>query len=71
MSRRELRIVPYNGDRDYQYYLDGLKVNGKRKRLFFKTEKEAAEELKKRKKQIRKEGEDGTSDLVRLADPGR
>jgi hypothetical protein len=37
MARRELRILPYKGDRDYQYYLDGLKVNGKRKRLFFKT----------------------------------
>jgi hypothetical protein len=29
------------------YYLDGLKVNGKRKRLFFTTEAEAKEELKK------------------------
>jgi hypothetical protein len=34
MARRELRILPYKGDRDYQYYLDGLKVNGNRKRLF-------------------------------------
>jgi integrase len=31
-----LRILPYKGDRDYQYYLDGLKVNGKRKRLSFR-----------------------------------
>jgi integrase len=70
VARRELRIAPYNGDRGYQYYLDGLKVNGKRKRLFFKTEKEATEELKRRKKQIRKEGEDGqaiSSDLRVLA----
>jgi integrase len=70
MARRELRIVPYNGEREYQYYLDGLKVNGKRQRLFFKTEKEAVEELKKRKKQIRKEGEDGqaiSADLRVLA----
>ena len=36
MSGRELRIVPYNGNRAYKYYLDGYKVNGKRKRLFFK-----------------------------------
>jgi hypothetical protein len=33
MARRLLRILPYKGNRDYQYYLDGLKVNGKRKRL--------------------------------------
>jgi hypothetical protein len=70
MARRELRILPYKGDRDYQYYLDGLKVNGKRKRLFFKTEKEALEELKKRGKQLRKEGEEGqaiSADLRILA----
>ena len=36
MSGRQLRIVPYNGNRAYKYYLDGYKVNGKRKRLFFK-----------------------------------
>src|SRR5260370_42462748 len=59
MARRELQILPYKGDRDYQYYLDGPKVNGNRKRLFFKTEKEALEELKKRGKQLRKEGEEG------------
>jgi hypothetical protein len=33
-----LRVVPYNGNRAYKYYLDGYKVNGKRKRLFFKDE---------------------------------
>jgi hypothetical protein len=55
------RILPYKGDREYQYYLDGLKVNGKRKRIFFKTEKAAIEELKKRRKQIRKEGEEGAA----------
>ena len=70
MARRELRILSYKGDRDYQYYLDGLKVNGKRKRLFFKTEKEALEELKKRGMQLRKEGEEGqaiSADLRILA----
>jgi hypothetical protein len=35
MARRLLRILPYKGNRDYQYYLDGPKVNGKRRRLFF------------------------------------
>jgi hypothetical protein len=70
MARRELRILPYKGDKDYQYYVDGLKVNGKRKRLFFKTEKEVLEELKKRGKQLRKEGEEGqaiSADLRILA----
>ena len=38
MSGRQLRIVPYNGNRAYKYYLDGYKVNDKRKRLFFKDE---------------------------------
>lgn len=59
MSKRTLRILPYRGERSYQYYLDGLKVNGKRKRLFFKTEKEALDELRKRDRQLRKEGEEG------------
>jgi hypothetical protein len=58
MARRTLRILPYNGNRGYHYYLDGLKVNGKRKRLFFATEAEAKEELKKWDRRIRKEGED-------------
>jgi len=45
MARRTLRILPYKGNRDYHYYLDRLKVNGKRKRLFFTSEAEAKEEL--------------------------
>jgi hypothetical protein len=49
----------YKGDRNYQYYLGGLKVNGKRNRLFLNTEKEALEELKKRGKQLCKEGKEG------------
>jgi hypothetical protein len=58
MARRLLRILPYKGNRGYQYYLDGLKVNGKRRRLFFTSEAEAKEELKKWDKRVRKEGED-------------
>src|ERR1700732_1448774 len=58
MARRTLRILPYRGNLDYHYYLDRLKVNGKRKRLFFATEAEAKEELKKWDRRIRKEGED-------------
>ena len=58
MARRTFRILLYKDNRDYHYYLDGLKVNGKRKRLFFTTEAEAKEELKKWDRRIRKEGED-------------
>ena len=58
MARRTSRILPYEGNRDHHYYLDGLKVNGKRRRLFFTTEAEAKEELKKWDKRVRKEGED-------------
>jgi integrase len=61
MGTRTLRILPYSGNRDYQYYIDGLKVNGKRKRLFFKTQKDAEEELKKLTKKTRREGEDALS----------
>jgi integrase len=58
MGTRQLRILPYTGKRAYQYYIDGLKVNGKRQRLFFKDEKSAKEKLKELTKQTRKEGED-------------
>ena len=58
MSGRQLRIVPYNGNRAYKYYLDGYKVNGKRKRLFFKDEAAANRKLTELAKQ-RKEGQDG------------
>ena len=35
MSGRQLRIIPYNGNRAYKYYLDGYKVNGKAKAALF------------------------------------
>jgi hypothetical protein len=37
MSAQRLRITEYNGPRDYEYVLEALKVNGKRKRPFFKA----------------------------------
>jgi len=37
MGTRQLRILPYTGKRAYQYYIDGLKVNGKRHDYFSKT----------------------------------
>jgi hypothetical protein len=35
-------MLPSKDNRGYHYYLDGLKVNGKRKRLFFTSEAEAS-----------------------------
>jgi integrase len=58
MGTRQLRILPYTGKRAYQYYIDGLKVNGKRQRLFFNDEKSAKAKLKELTKKTRKEGED-------------
>jgi integrase len=59
MSGQELRIVPYNGNRAYKYYLDGYKVNGKRKRLFFKDVAAANRKLAELAKRQKKEGQDG------------
>lgn len=59
MPKRRLRILPYRGAKNYGFYIDGLKVNGKRKRLFFHTEKEALVELKRLERQLRIEGEQG------------
>jgi hypothetical protein len=54
-----LRIVPYNGNRAYKYSLDGYKVNGKRKRLFFKDVAAADRKLAELAKRQKKEGQDG------------
>ena len=37
MPAGQSRVVPYNGNRAYKYYLDGYKVNGKRKQVFSLT----------------------------------
>jgi integrase len=58
MGTRTLRILPYTGKRAYKYYIDGLKVNGKRQRLFFKDLKSADKKLKELTRKTRKEGED-------------
>jgi hypothetical protein len=54
-----LRIVPYAGHKGYQCYLDGWKVNGKRKRLYFKDEAAATKKLAELAKQQKKEGQAG------------
>jgi integrase len=59
MSGQGLRIVPYAGHKGYQCYLDGWKVNGKRKRLYFKDEVAAAKKLAELAKQHKQEGQAG------------
>jgi integrase len=45
MALHKLHIKPYIGPFSYEYYIDGLKVNGKRKRLFFRSLQAAKDEL--------------------------
>jgi integrase len=54
-----LRIVPVSNSKYYTCYIDGIKINGKRQRRFFTTEKEAKLELRKLEIQLRREGEQG------------
>ncbi len=57
--KEQLRIKEYKGTGAYQCYLDGLKVSGKRKRLFFRSTADAEAELKRLSRQHRREGEEG------------
>jgi integrase len=54
-----LRIVPISSSKYYTCYIDGIKINGKRQRRFFPTEREAKFELRKLAIQLRQEGEQG------------
>jgi integrase len=63
-----LHIVPIKNNARYCCCIDGLRVNGRRKRIFFATLKEAKAELKRLDIQIKCEGEAGlnVSNLVRV-----
>jgi integrase len=52
-----LRIVEYRHSATAKYVIEGVRVNGKRKRLFFATEEAAEKELVRIKTKQRKEGE--------------
>jgi integrase len=54
-----LRIVPIDWHPRYSYAIAGLKVNGKRKRLYFRTAGEAKVELERLKIKARRQGEAG------------
>jgi integrase len=56
-----LRIVKVTNNPRYAFCVDGVQVNGKRRRQFFATEKEARRALKELDIQIRREGEAGLS----------
>jgi hypothetical protein len=45
MRRPTLRIVEYHHSATAKYVIEGIRVNGKRKRLFFPTEEAAEKEL--------------------------
>jgi integrase len=57
MRRPTLRIVEYHHSATAKYVIEGVRVNGKRKRLFFATEDAAEKELARIKIKQRKEGE--------------
>jgi integrase len=63
-----LRIVPVSNNPYYSFCVDGIKTDGKRKRIFCRTEKEAKAELKRIDAQLRREGEAGldVSDATRV-----
>src|SRR5262245_24320907 len=56
-----LRIVPISNNQYYSHYIDGFKVDGKRKRVFCASLKDAKAELKRLETQLRQEGEKGLS----------
>jgi integrase len=59
MRGLNLRTVPINWHPRYHYAIAGLKVNGKRRRLFFETAREAEEELGQLKIKARRHGQAG------------
>jgi integrase len=63
-----LRIVSITWHSKYRYTIGGLRVNGKRKRLFFETEAEAKEELRNLQIKSRRQGQAGLnmSDSLRV-----
>src|SRR5260221_533998 len=57
MRHPRLRVVEYSHSPTAKYVIEGVRVNGKRKRLFFRTETKAKKELARLKIKQRKEGQ--------------
>jgi integrase len=68
MRRPTLRIVEYRHSATAKYVIEGVRVNGKRKRFFFQTKDSAEEELARLKTKQRQEGENALRlpDTVRI-----
>jgi integrase len=68
VRRPQLRIVEYHHSATAKYVIEGVRVNGKRKRLFFRTKTKADKELARLKIKQRKEGQNAlsVSDSLRI-----
>jgi len=58
MRRANLRVAEYRHSKTSPWCIEGVKLNGKRKRLFFKTKTAAEQELVRIKTKQKKEGAD-------------
>ena len=58
MKKPQLRVKEYPHSLTARFVIEGLRINGKRKRLFFRTKAEADIELARIKKKRTREGED-------------
>jgi integrase len=61
VKKPQLRVKEYPHSLTARYVLEGLRINGKRKRLFFRTKAEADIELARIKKKRAREGDDALS----------
>src|SRR5258708_23953969 len=61
MRLPRLLIVEYRHSPTAKYVIEGVRVNGRRKRLFFRTEAKAEKELARLKIKQRKEGQNALS----------
>jgi integrase len=68
VKKPQLRVKAYPHSATARYVIEGLRVNGKRKRLFFRTKSDAELELRRLKIKRTREGEDSLSipDTLRL-----
>jgi integrase len=68
VKKPQLRVKTYPHSATARYVIEGLRVNGKRKRLFFRTKSDAELELRRLKIKRTREGEESLSipDTLRL-----
>ena len=68
MRRPNLRVVEYNHSKSARWVIEGVRVDGKRKRFFFKTKTAAEQELTRIKTKQHQEGRNALrlSDSVRI-----